>query len=144
MASDTAPWVLLVEDNPDHAALVMAALADADAATRVTHVADGERALALLLGGPQEAGGETTPALVLLDLRLPKIDGLEVLRQVKDDRRARFIPVVILSTSDAASDIVQAYTCHANSYIVKPLGFGDMRRVISQAVLYWSRCNRVP
>jgi CheY-like chemotaxis protein len=137
------PLVLLVEDNLDHAALVLAALRQADSGTRVIHVADGERALELLLPGPRQFDGGS-PVLVLLDLRLPKVDGLEVLRRVKANRGSRHIPVVVLSTSDALTDVTQAYACHANSYIVKPLGFADLCSVISHAVRYWAGFNRLP
>lgn len=134
--------ILLVEDNPDHAELVLAAMEDFTPAPTVVHVTDGAEAIAYVrdqaLGGRPAPG----PLLVLLDLRLPRVDGLEVLRVLKADAALSLIPIVVLTTSDSDSDVAAAYANHANSYVVKPLGFVALRQVVAQLIRYWSELNR--
>jgi CheY-like chemotaxis protein len=138
--------ILLVEDNFDHADLARQGLQDLCAANKVFHVADGEAALDYLhhRGEFAESRISPRPDLILLDLRLPKIDGLEVLRQIKESRTLRQIPVVVLTTSDGGPDVSLAYDRHANSYLVKPIDFSQFSRLMSDLGSYWLGWNRVP
>ncbi|MHB1033603.1 MAG: response regulator [Pirellulales bacterium] len=138
--------ILLVEDNFDHADLVRQSLADLSIANRIFHVADGEAALDYLHHRGEFAEGRISPRpdLILLDLRLPKIDGLEVLRQIKESGTLRQIPVVVLTTSDGGPDVSLAYDRHANSYLVKPIDFSQFSRLMSDLGSYWLGWNRVP
>ena len=135
--------VLLVEDDPDHAELVRRGLEDYGSRISLTRVEDGEAALSYLRQrAPRDAPGR--PHLILLDLRLPKIDGLEVLREIKGGPDLSDIPCVVLTTSHAEGDMVKAYQLHANSYLVKP---GDYRRfveLITGVERYWLEQNRQP
>jgi CheY-like chemotaxis protein len=133
------PVVLLVEDNPDHAELVVRAISEHDVAARVVHVADGEAALDYLLRRRNYADPETSPRprLILLDLRLPRVDGLEVLRAVKESPELRTVPVVVLSTSEASVDLARAHDWHANSYVVKPVGYEPFGRLMRDLAAFW-------
>ena len=138
--------ILLVEDNLDHADLVIRSLEDNLVANRITHLLDGEAALDYLYrrGEYAEAGRNPRPHLILLDLRLPKVDGFEVLAEIKADQELRRIPVVILTTSVAEGDIAQAYDHHANSYLVKPVDFGNFRQMMQGIGFYWFVWNQHP
>lgn len=132
-------WVLLVEDNPDHVALALRALKKSGMAWHVVVARDGVEALAYLLG-PGSAGSvglENLPALVLLDLKLPRVDGLEVLRRLRSDVRTRLQPVVVLSSSDEERDMVLAYSLGANSYVRKPIDFDAFVEAMRQIGRYW-------
>jgi CheY-like chemotaxis protein len=135
--------VLLVEDDPDHAELVRRGLEDYGSRIALTHVEDGEAGLDYLRErAPRDAPDR--PHLILLDLRLPKVDGLEVLREIKGDPDLSDIPCVVLTTSQAEGDMVKAYQLHANSYLVKP---GDYRRfveLIAGVERYWLGQNSQP
>ncbi|HEX9078022.1 MAG TPA: response regulator [Desulfuromonadaceae bacterium] len=144
---DGAPLtILLVEDNPDHAELVMRNLEDSLVANRIIHLEDGEAALDYLFGRGAYAdrSGFPRPDLMLLDLRLPRIDGLEVLKEVKADPALRPIPVVILTTSDAERDLAMAYEYHANSYVTKPVDFSLFNQLLRDLGFYWLAWNRRP
>ncbi len=135
--------VLLVEDDPDHAELVRRGLEDQHAPVDLTVLEDGEAALDFLRRR-LPAADEQRPHLILLDLRLPKMDGLQVLREVKSVPELRAIPCVVLTTSDAERDVARAYELHANSYLVKP---GDNERfteLMGQVERYWLQSNRQP
>lgn len=132
---------LLVEDNNAHAKLVMLQLQDAQANVTVERVSDGGEALDYLRGQGPFANREM-PDVVLLDLRLPRVDGHEVLRQVKADQRLQVIPVVILTTSSAEADKKEAYKHHANSYVTKPLDFDQFQQMIESLKMYWSSWNQ--
>ena len=138
--------ILLVEDDQDHAELIMRSLEDSRVANRVYHVMDGEAALDFLFRRGEYASPEKSPRphVILLDLRLPKIDGLEVLKEIKDNNELRTIPVVVLTTSEGETDIVKAYGLHANSYVVKPVDFDKFTRLIRNLGFYWLCWNRHP
>lgn len=138
--------ILLVEDNPDHAELVTRNLESAQVANRIIHVEDGAAALDYLFGRGSYEDCTTFPRpdLVLLDLRLPKIDGLEVLKVVKNDPGLRSIPVVILTTSEAERDMAMAYEYHANSYVTKPVDFALFNQLLRDLGFYWLAWNRRP
>jgi len=138
--------ILLVEDNPDHAELVMRNMSDFQVANRIVHVEDGEAALDYLFarGAYADRQGLPLPHLMLLDLRLPKVDGLQVLKEVKIDPRLRTVPVVILTTSDAERDMAMAYEFHANSYLTKPVAFADFSKLLADMGFYWLAWNKLP
>jgi CheY-like chemotaxis protein len=136
--------ILLVEDNPDHAALVERSLERADGSVQLVTVPDGEEAMSYLLGHPPWTDPERSPRphLILLDLRLPRLDGFAVLRAVKESPWLQAIPVVVLTTSEADPDIARAYALHANSYVVKPADFQQFVTLIADVRRYWLERNR--
>ncbi len=138
--------ILLVEDDPDHAELALRSIRRSDRRCEVHHVADGAQALDYLFrrGRYADPSDSPIPRIVLLDLRLPKVDGLEVLARVKADEHLREIPIVVLTTSSADADVQAAYARHVNSYIVKPTGFREFRAVMQDLTLYWLDHNRPP
>ena len=138
--------ILLVEDNLDHAELVVRNLEDFQVANRIIHVEDGEEALDYLYGRGRYADRQQYPMphLMLLDLRMPKVDGLEVLKTVKTDETLRPLPVVILTTSDADRDMAMAYEYHANSYVTKPVIFDEFSRLLKDLGFYWLAWNKRP
>jgi len=133
--------ILLVEDNPIDLDLTLRALAKRKLKNPVEVARDGEEALAWL---PRWESGEPVPIVILLDLKLPRIDGLEVLRQLREHSIGKTIPVVVLTSSNEDKDIQTAYTLHANSYIVKPVNFDKFMEVASQIELYWALINQLP
>ena len=138
--------ILLVEDNLDHAELVMRCLAEHAITNHVVHVCDGQAALDYLFQENQFSAPEKAPRpqLVLLDLRLPKVDGIEVLKKVKEVETLRSIPIVILTTSEAEYDVARAYTHYANSYIVKPIDHQKFLRLMNDLGYYWIEWNTTP
>lgn len=145
-ASGAPANILLVEDNPDHAELIVRGFEDHPIPNRIRHVSDGEAALDYLFrrGAWADPESSPTPGLVLLDLRLPKIDGLEVLRRVRDSKDHDHLPVVILSTSRAEGDVRRAYEHQSNSYLVKPLDFASFTAMINDVGYYWLSWNHYP
>jgi two-component system response regulator len=138
--------LLLVEDNPQDLELAQRSLRKANLANR-THVArDGAEALDFVFGSGSFAGRNVTDELkvILLDLKLPKIDGLEVLRRIKADPRTRVIPVVVLTSSREQRDVAEAYQLGINSYIVKPVNFELYAQAVRDLGLYWLRLNQPP
>lgn len=133
--------ILLVEDNPVDLDLTLRAFAKRKLVNRVQVARDGADALSWI---PRWEAGEDWPALILLDLKLPKVDGLEVLRQLKAHPTLRAIPVVILTTSGEDVDMQKAYQLGANSYIVKPVNFDKFMEVAAQVELYWCVLNKLP
>ncbi|MDR3669351.1 MAG: response regulator [Holophaga sp.] len=138
--------ILLVEDEPAHAEIVRRNLEDFRVANRIVHLSDGQAALDYLFrqGSYADAQAFPLPGMVLLDLRLPKVDGLEVLRTVKADPALSRIPVVILTTSAAESDMARAYECQANSYLVKPVDLADFSSLMETFGFYWLAWNQYP
>jgi len=144
-ADDTDVDVLLVEDNPNDAELTMRALRASVRGERFLHAEDGVKALGLLFAeGGAPARLAKPPRMILLDLKLPKLDGLEVLRRVKQDERTRSIPVVVLTSSREERDILESYRLGANSYLVKPVGFEEYVTAIKEACRYWLVLNQPP
>lgn len=133
---------LLVEDDDNHAHLVLRNLAGCGLdGSEIVRARDGAEALALLRGA-LDGPDDRIPDLVLLDLRLPKVDGLDVLEKIKSSERLRAVPVVVLTTSDAEADLERAYASHANSYLVKPADFEAFRTMMSDLGRYWGKWNR--
>lgn len=144
-ADDSEVDVLLVEDNPNDAELTMRALRASVRSERFLHAEDGVRALGMLFAdGDRPARLAKPPRMILLDLKLPKLDGLEVLRRVKQDERTRSIPVVVLTSSREERDILESYRLGANSYLVKPVGFEEYIAAIKEACRYWLVLNQAP
>lgn len=138
--------VMLVEDNSDHAELVIRTLEDHNIANKIRHFSDGQSALDYLMrrGEFTDPASAPRPHMILLDLRLPRVDGLEVLQTIKEDEDLKGIPVVILTTSAAEKDVARAYQNHANSYLVKPLGYEDFRKLMEDLGFYWLGWNTQP
>lgn len=131
--------VLLVEDNMAHAELVIRSLEDHGVVNQIIHLQDGESALAYMRRQGIYANPEASPRpdVILLDLRLPRVDGLEVLKEIKADPALASIPIVMLTTSHAEEDITRAYSHHVNSYLVKPIDFESFRELIKNLGFYW-------
>jgi len=138
--------ILLVEDNPDDEALTLRALKQASVANQIVVVRDGAEALDYLFGQGAYQGRNTAqqPTVILLDLKLPKIDGLEVLKRLRADERTRLIPVVVLTSSAEERDIAQSYENGANSYVRKPVVFTEFVEAARHLGLYWLLINEPP
>jgi CheY-like chemotaxis protein len=146
MERQRGPNILLVEDNPDHAELTMRALRDGNILNEVFWVKDGEEALDFLHQRGRYANGAAVPrpGLVLLDIKLPKLDGHEVLRGIKADHSLRSIPVVMLTTSEREDEVAEAYRAGANSFVSKPVRFADFVQKVKSVQLYWVLTNLLP
>jgi two-component system response regulator len=138
--------ILLVEDNPNDVELTLRALKKRNLANKVHVVKDGAEALEFIFGTGTYAERDINqmPKVILLDLKLPKVDGLEVLRKVKSDERTKVIPVVVLTSSKEESDLVESYRLGANSYITKPVDFDKFAQTVSEMGLYWLLVNQPP
>lgn len=138
--------IMLIEDNEDHAYAVKLSFSRHRVANKIYRVADGEAALDFLFRRNEYADPSKSPRphVIFLDLRLPKIDGLEVLRQIKESEQLHRIPIVILTTSAAEQDLVEAYDCHVNSYLVKPLDFEKFTELMKAVGFYWLAWNSRP
>jgi len=138
--------ILLVEDNPDDEALTLRSLNKSNVVNEIVTARDGAEALDYLYGTGQFAGRDTSimPELVLLDLKLPKVDGMDVLRHIRKDERTRLLPVVILTSSDEERDLVESYKLGANSYVRKPVDFTQFANAVVQLQLYWMVLNQPP
>ncbi|WP_408648739.1 response regulator [Tumidithrix elongata] len=128
--------ILLVEDNPDDERLTLRALRKGKVTNEIRIARNGEEALTIVFNA------DPLPCVVLLDLKLPKINGLEVLRQIRDNERTRLLPVVVLTSSSEDRDIVESYSLGANSYVRKPVEFDRFTEAVSQLGLYWALINQ--
>lgn len=138
MSSDTR-LILLVEDDPDHELLTIRALKKSNIANDVRVARDGAEAIELLFGE-----SPLKPQVILLDLKLPKVEGLEVLRRIREDASTRMLPVVVLTSSDEERDVVRSYQLGVNSYIRKPVNFNDFAEATRQLGMYWLVLNECP
>lgn len=138
--------ILLVEDNPDDVELTIRGLKKNNVVNEIAVVEDGAEALEYLFctGAYAQRDPEEMPVLILLDLKLPKVDGHEVLKRLRDDVRTKLIPVVILTTSDEEQDLHKSYSNGANSYIRKPVGFDSFSKAMQQLKVYWLLLNEAP
>lgn len=138
--------ILLIEDNMDDAEMTINALRKKNLANRLIHLHDGEEALDFLFGTGKYAGRDTglKPKLILLDLKMPKVNGMEVLEKVKTHNGTRTIPVVVLTSSKEDPDLKRCYELGANSYIVKPVEFESFVNAVSELGLYWMLLNQAP
>ena len=138
--------ILLVEDNPDDVVLTKRAIEKAHILNKLVVAQDGVEALDYLYGTGKWAGRDLSlmPQVVLLDLKLPKVDGLEVLRRIRANERTKLLPVVILTSSREESDLISGYSLGANSYIRKPVSFAQFAEAVRQLGLYWLLLNEAP
>jgi len=139
-------FVMLIEDNVDHAELVIRTMQEHKIANKVRHFLDGQSALDYLFQRGEYSDYNTNPRphVILLDLRLPRVDGMDVLRAIKENDDLKTIPVVVLTTSEAEKDVARAYYNHANSYLVKPVGFEEFRKLMDDLGFYWLGWNTNP
>ncbi len=137
--ADAVRLILLVEDDPDHELLTIRALKKSNIANEVRVARDGEEAIHLLFGPDH-----IRPQVILLDLKLPKVDGLEVLRRIRESETTRMLPVVVLTSSDEERDVVRSYQLGVNSYIRKPVNFNDFAEATRQLGMYWLVLNECP
>jgi CheY-like chemotaxis protein len=139
--------IILVEDNPADVEMTLAALKERNLANKVHVLKDGAEALAYIMNNVDcrlEQAGEHCPKVILLDLKLPKVDGLEVLRRIRSDERTKSVPVVILTSSNEERDRIESYNLGVNSYIVKPVNFDDFTRAVAEIGCYWVAMNKPP
>lgn len=138
--------VVLVEDNPNDAELIVRCLKKHNLANKIVLLKDGAEALGFLFAedGPIRQGDHCTPRVVLLDIKLPKVDGIEVLRRIKADDRGKDIPVVMLTSSNEIRDVKEAYELGVNSYVTKPIKFEDFAKVVAELGMYWMMVNVPP
>ncbi|MDO3644010.1 response regulator [Mucilaginibacter sp. L3T2-6] len=136
--------VLLVEDNPHDAEMTIRALAKVNLANKLHHVKDGVAALDFIFarGEYKERQIDNKPKIVLLDIKMPKVDGIEVLKQIKADEITRTIPVVIMTSSKEEQDIITSYNLGVNSYVVKPVDFAGFAKAVSELGFYWLITNQ--
>ncbi len=140
MINNLAVEVLLIEDNPDDAELTIRVLKKHNLANNLVHLHDGEEALNFLLA----EGNNNVPKLILLDLKMPKVDGIEVLRKIKNHDQKKVIPVVVLTSSKEERDIVESYNLGVNAYVVKPVEFEKFVEAVAKLGLFWLLLNQPP
>lgn len=138
--------ILLVEDNPDDIELTIRALRKSNLSNHIAIARDGAEAIDYIFceGEYADRRIEDTPRLIMLDLKLPKVDGLEVLRRIKTDERTKSIPVVVLTSSQEQSDVIRSYDLGVNSYVVKPVNFESFSEAVQRLGLYWLLLNQPP
>ena len=139
--------IILVEDNPADVEMTLSALKERNLANEVHVLKDGAEALAYIMNNVDCRPGqenERRPKVILLDLKLPKVDGLEVLKRIRADERTKSVPVVILTSSNEERDRIASYQLGVNSYVVKPVGFDDFARVVTEIGCYWVLMNKPP
>ncbi|HVS91665.1 MAG TPA: response regulator [Mucilaginibacter sp.] len=141
---DNKVEILLVEDNPHDAEMTIRALKKVNLANKLIHVKDGAEALDFIFskGAYSERNIDDKPKVILLDIKMPKVDGIEVLRQLKSDEKTRSIPVVIMTSSKEEQDIITSYNIGVNSYVVKPVDFEGFAKAVSQLGYYWLITNQ--
>jgi two-component system response regulator len=146
LSNPNAIEIILIEDNPHDAELVLRALKKHGLTNRLQLLQDGAEALEFIFatGAYAERDLQQCPKLILLDLKLPKVDGLEILRRLKGNARTRSVPVVVMTSSQEEKDIVESYSLGVNSYIVKPVDFDKFVQSVSDLGLYWLLLNKVP
>lgn len=144
--NDNRVEILLVEDNPHDAEMTIRALRKANLANRLIHVKDGAEALDFIFsrGAFSERSMHDKPKVILLDIKMPKVDGIEVLRQIKTDENTKTIPVVIMTSSKEEQDVITSYNLGVNSYVVKPVDFEGFAKAVSQLGFYWLITNQSP
>lgn len=138
--------ILLVEDNPNDAEMTIRALRKVNLANKLVHVLNGEVALNFLFahGEYEERKNALPPRVILLDIKMPKVDGIEVLKRIKNDASTKMIPVIIMTSSKEEQDIITSYQLGVNSYVVKPVDFESFAKAVSQLGLYWLLINQGP
>jgi len=137
--------ILLVEDDPNDVELTLTALTENNLANKVVSVRDGEEALDYIYRrGKYSSRPEGNPIVILLDLKMPKVDGLEVLRQIKEDEKFKLIPVVVLTSSSMDKDLVESYKLGANAYVVKPVDFYNFIEAVKKVGVFWALINEPP
>ena len=136
--------ILLVEDNPDDVELTLRAFRKNNLANEIIVAKDGEEALDIVFHRSEKYKEQSMPNLILLDLKLPKVDGLEVLKKIKNNSKTKIIPVIILTSSKEEKDLVESYRLGVNSYIRKPVDFDKFSEVVLQLGLYWLLLNETP
>ncbi|MEX1368223.1 MAG: response regulator [Nannocystaceae bacterium] len=136
--NDAPARILLVEDNDDHAELITRALEDHEIGGSISRVKDGEAALDYLFA---PGAAQRRPEVIFLDLRLPRVDGLEVLKRIKQDPSLKSVPVVVLTTSAADRDLASAYDSHVNAYVVKPVDYASLDKMIQDTSTFWLSWN---
>lgn len=138
--------ILLVEDNPNDAEMTIRALRKVNLANKLVHVLNGEVALNFLFahGEYEERKNASPPRVILLDIKMPKVDGIEVLKRIKNDASTKMIPVIIMTSSKEEQDIITSYQLGVNSYVVKPVDFESFAKAVSQLGLYWLLINQGP
>ena len=136
--------ILLIEDNPDDVEITLRAFKKHNLANHITVARDGEEALDIIFQHGKESAEGLRPDLILLDLKLPKVDGMEVLRQIKENSETKVIPVIVLTSSKEESDLAESYRLGVNSYIRKPVNFEKFTEVVMQLGLYWLLINEPP
>ena len=138
--------VLLVEDNPDDAGLILRELKKNRLGNNVIHIKDGAEALDFIFvkGKYSDRKIEDKPKVILLDLKMPKVDGLQVLRAIREDARTKLIPVVVMTSSREERDIVESYSLGVNAYVVKPVGFEDFSKAVIELGMFWVLVNQSP
>ena len=138
--------VLLVEDNPDDARLVLRELKKNNLGNNIIHLPDGAEALDFIFGRGKYSDRkiEDKPRVILLDLKMPKIDGLQVLQAIRADDRTKLIPVVVMTSSREEKDIVKSYSLGVNAYVVKPVGFDSFSKAVTELGMFWILVNQVP
>ncbi|HEY2583092.1 MAG TPA: response regulator [Mucilaginibacter sp.] len=144
--SDNKIEILLVEDNPHDAELTIRSLRKVNLANKLIHVKDGAEALDFIFakGAYADRKVENRPKVILLDIKMPKVDGIEVLRQIKSNDSTKIIPVVIMTSSKEEQDIITSYNLGVNSYVVKPVDFDGFAKAVSELGLYWLMTNQTP
>lgn len=144
--SNSNTEILLVEDNKSDAILAIRALKKHNLANSLVHLTDGAQALDYIFGTGEFEGRDTThkPKVIFLDLKMPKVSGLEVLRLVKTDQRTKNIPIVMMTSSREEKDITESHNLGVNSYVVKPVGFENFSKTITELGLYWLLINNTP